>query len=111
MPDVVEERRGEGVLRVHLGDSLLGRELGVDGAEAREEELHHEGRADRVSEARVLRAGKRDRRDAELANAPKPLHLGRVEEELDDALLLGLEGDEPVDWVAKNHGDERIWVL
>ncbi len=36
--------------------------------------------ADGVSEARVLGAGKRERRDAELPHAAEPLDLGRVDE-------------------------------
>ena len=72
-------------------------------AEAREEQLHHVRRADRVREARVLGAGKRERRDAELPDAAEALHLRRVHEARDDALLVGLERDEAVHGVAEDH--------
>src|SRR5207249_1438967 len=61
--DVVEERGGQRVLRAIGRDLLPERELAVDAAETREQELHDVRGADRVSEPRVLRAGERVRRD------------------------------------------------
>ena len=106
--DVVEERGGEGVARALGRDLLPEREVAVDRAEAREEQLHHERGADGVREARVLGAGEGERRHAELADAAQALHLGRVDEARDDALLLRLERDEAVHRVAQDHVDARL---
>ncbi len=99
--EVVEQGRGERVLGAVAGHPLPEGELVLDGPQAREEQLHHVRRAERVGEASVLRAGEGHVGDAELTHAAQALHLGRVEQLLDDALLLRLEGDEAVDRVAQ----------
>ena len=96
VPDVVEERRRERVARALLVTRCQNGSAAVDRAEPREQELHHERRADGVGEARVLRPGKRERRHAELPHAAQALHLGRVDEQLDDPLLVRLERHEAV---------------
>ena len=78
----------------------------MDLAKTRHEELHDVGRAQCMREARVLGAWKREARQAELTDATKPLYLGRLEEARDDALFLLLEGNEPVDRIAKQHDAE-----
>src|SRR5438128_954976 len=77
-------------------DLLPEREVAVDLTEAREQELHHVRRADRVRESRVLRAGERIRRDAELTDATQALQLRRVHEARDDRLFFRLERHEAV---------------
>src|SRR6202035_5912943 len=57
---VVEEGCGERVLRTLARDLLPERELAVDLAETREQELHDMRGADRVRESRVLRAREGD---------------------------------------------------
>ena len=69
----------------------------MNGAQPREKQLHDEGRAERVCEARVFGPGKSERRDAELAHPPEPLHLGGVEQPLDDTLFVPLERDQTVE--------------
>ena len=66
----------------------------MDLAKTRHEELHDVGRAQCMREARVLGAWKREARQAELTDAPEPLHLGRLEEAL--ALARGLPLDREV---------------
>src|SRR3954469_9265757 len=56
--DVVEERGGERVAGAIARDLVPKRELAVDGAEAGEEQLHDERRAESVGEAGVLGPGK-----------------------------------------------------
>ncbi len=103
VPEVVQERRGEGLARAFGGDSLRLRQRAVDRAQPREQELHHERRSDGVREARVLGPRKCERGHPELPDPPQPLQLGRVDEQLDDALLVALEGDEAVHGITKNH--------
>ena len=80
----------------------------MDRAQPREEQLHHERRAERVREAGVLGTRERDRRHAELAHPPQALHLGGVEEPLDDALLVALERDQTVDGIPEDHGTSTV---
>ena len=101
--DVVEHRGGERVAGAVGRELLPVRELAVDGAEARHQELHDEGGAERVGEAGVLGAGERERRHAELSNSAEALHLGGVDEALDDALFVGFERDESMDGIAEDH--------
>ena len=79
----------------------------MNGAEAREEELHHERRADRVREARVLGPWKGERGDSELPYTPKPLHLRRVDEAWRDDLFFRLEGNETMNGITQNHRASR----
>ena len=102
--EVVEQRRGERFACALRRDALPERKLVLNVSQARDEALHHERRADGVRKSRVVRARVGERREAELANAPEPLNLRRLEQANDDRLLCRLEGDEPVDRIAKNHG-------
>jgi hypothetical protein len=104
VPDVMEERGGQRVPRSLARDPLPKWEIAVDLAEAREEELHHVGGADRVGEARVLGARKGERREAELPDPAEALDLRGGEEAREDLLLIALERDESVDRVSENHG-------
>jgi hypothetical protein len=100
MPEVVKQRRREPLARALGRDTLPERKLVLNVSQARYEPLHDEGGADRVREARVVRSGIRERCEAELANAPQALNLGRFEQANDDRLLGRLEGHEPVHRIA-----------
>ena len=68
--DVVQESRSERLARGLLGEPVARSQVALDGAQALDEAIHHMSAADRVCESRVLGPRKRERRDAELANAP-----------------------------------------
>ena len=101
--DVMEHRRRERVASAIRRELLPIRKIAMDRAKSRDEQLHHERRANGVREPRVLCAGKRQRCHAELTDAAETLNLGRVDEELDDALFVRLERDEAVHGIAKDH--------
>src|SRR5687768_15899664 len=103
MSRVVKERGSERILRAIARHLLPERELAVDRAKPREEQLHDVARADGVGEARMLGARERIRRDAELPNATKALHLRCIDEARDDALFVGLERNEAVHRITKDH--------
>src|SRR5688572_17432564 len=90
MPDVVQERRDLDVQR----DARL--EL-----QAPRHPLRDMKRAERVAEARVLRAGIHEPRKAHLLDAPQPLHGERIEH-VRDRSIGALELDEPVHRIAKH---------
>jgi hypothetical protein len=100
VPDVVQERGRESLARTVARDPLRLGQAAADRAQAREQELHDEGGAESVGEARVLRTGESKRGHPELPYATKALHLGGVDQSLDNALLVSLERDEPMDGVA-----------
>jgi hypothetical protein len=82
---------------------MLREQIALHLAQACQQSTHDVGGAEGVRKSRVLGAGEREGSDAELTNAPQSLHLGRLEEPLDDAIFGGVESDESVDRVAENH--------
>ena len=103
MPKIVEEGRDDDVAGALAGDSLPEWEVPVDAPEPRHEALHDVRGAERMRKPRVLGAGKRERSEAELANAPQALHLGALENARDDGVFFALEGDEAMYGVAQDH--------
>jgi hypothetical protein len=108
VPHVVQERRSQRITRPAGRDLLPERQVVMNGAKPCEEQLHDERGAERVRESGVLGPGEGHGSDAELSNATEPLELGRRQEQLDDVLLLGLEGDEAVDGVSQDHAGRSI---
>ncbi len=104
MPEVVEERRGEGVLGVPRGERVGGAQRRRQGRHAVEEAGHHVGGPDGVGEARMFGAGEGQRRHAEGRHAPQPLGLGRVHQRGDHLFGGPFEGHQPVHRVTKDHG-------
>ena len=84
VPEVVEERRGEGDHRVLVVDPIVGRDVLGEGGDPVEVAAHHVGGADRVGEARVLTAGIGEAGEAEGADPAQALDLAAVEEADDD---------------------------
>src|SRR5258708_30910612 len=103
MPDVVKERRGKRIARAVARHLMPKRQLSMNRTKSREKKLHHERRAERMREPRVLGPWKCERRHPELPNTAKALHFGRVDERLDDALFVGLECHEPMNRIPQNH--------
>ena len=100
VPDVVQERGGDRHQARPLERPPLLRDL-RGGEERVEDPLRHEGDAQGVGEPRVLRAVKRQKERAELADAPQPLELARVDQVDDELLPLLVEADRSVDRVAQ----------
>lgn len=104
MAEVVNQGRGDGIPAGLGGEARLRGQRVVAGGDALEEPHHDVGGADGVGKARVLGAGKDQRREPELANPAQALNLPGLEESHHDTLGVALEGDEAMDWVPENHG-------
>ena len=100
MSDVVQEGRRDRHQARALQHPPLLRDL-PGGEERVEDPLRHEGHADRVGEAGVLRAVERQEQSAELPDAPQSLELAGVQEIDDHPLPILVESDRTVDRVAQ----------
>jgi hypothetical protein len=103
VPEVVEERRGEGFPGALGRDALPVGETFLNAAKTPEKSRHHESRADGVRKSRVIRAGIREGGESELADPPEALHLACLEEAKDNLLFGLLERHEAMNGVTKDH--------
>jgi hypothetical protein len=54
----------------------------------------------------VIGARIRERGQPELADAPQALNFSRIEQLGNNRVLVGLEGNEAVNWISQDHRDE-----
>ena len=103
MTDVVKKRGGHRFARGLLDEPLPGREVALDLAQTREEALHHVSAADRVREAGVLGARKSERGHPSCRMRRSRCTSLVPSSRYDDRVLGGVERDEAVHGVAKDH--------
>jgi hypothetical protein len=101
--EVVQQGRGDGRERGGVVDAVVWRQLGLEGAHAVEVALHDVGRAQRMREAGVFTAGKRERCEAEGTDPPQSLDLRAPEQPREPPLGRAGEGDQPVNGIAQDH--------
>ncbi len=103
MTEIMKERGRDGIPRRLRADALGRGQLALQFPQAIDEPRHHVGRAQRVREASVVRPWVNERRQTELTNVPKTLHLVGVDQLRNDGGVVRFERDQPVDWVAQDH--------
>jgi len=100
VPEIVQQRGSE---RVGFGlviETQLDRQHVLHLAQAREQPHHDVCGTDAMSEARVLRAGKNQRREAQLAHVAQTLQLTRIEQRRDHALVRAFERHQAMNRIA-----------